>query len=190
VDAANDLVVEAGGGIDTVKSSVTEMLAGGVENLKLIGSGAINGIGNTLGNILTGNANDNVLDGKGGADTLRGLGGNDKLVWAAADTYDGGAGTDKLKVTAANLDLSAIANTKILNVEQMDLRGGVDKTLTVTRADVLALSSTTDVLKVFGDSGDEVNAAGFTRLANLGGFQRFKSGGAVLLVETEVNVVT
>ena len=53
VDAAGDTVIEAaGGGIDTVESSVTFSLASrvNVENLELTGVGKINGTGNALAN--------------------------------------------------------------------------------------------------------------------------------------------
>ena len=56
VDNTADLVVEAlTAGTDTVQSSVTLTLAANVENLTLTGSGAINGTGNALANVLTGN---------------------------------------------------------------------------------------------------------------------------------------
>src|SRR5690606_6545848 len=63
VDDAGDSVIEgAGGGNDTVRSSLAAYtLTGEVENLVLI-AGAVNGTGNTLDNRLTGNAGDNILD--------------------------------------------------------------------------------------------------------------------------------
>ena len=61
VDNGRDTVDESGGsGIDLVLSSATFNFAsrafGSVENLTLTGSGAINGTGNALNNVLTGNA--------------------------------------------------------------------------------------------------------------------------------------
>ena len=73
VDDIGDSVVEsAGSGTDLVQSSVTFTLAANVENLTLIGSGAIDGTGNTLANVITGNAAGNRLDGGAGNDTLTG----------------------------------------------------------------------------------------------------------------------
>jgi Ca2+-binding RTX toxin-like protein len=78
VDDAGDAVFEnPGAGTDTVKSSVSHTLAPEVENLVLLGDGAINGNGNVLDNALDGNAAGNVLDGGAGADLLRGGRGDD-----------------------------------------------------------------------------------------------------------------
>jgi len=81
VDAAGDLIVElAGGGADSVRSTVGYVLPGEVENLTLAGGGTINGVGNALANTLTGNGASNRLDGKGGADILTGGLGHDVYV--------------------------------------------------------------------------------------------------------------
>ncbi|MCP5175584.1 MAG: PD40 domain-containing protein [Moraxellaceae bacterium] len=63
-----DLNVSASG-IDTVMSSISYTLPHNVENLTLTGSADINGIGNSLNNILQGNSGNNVLDGSSGIDT-------------------------------------------------------------------------------------------------------------------------
>jgi Ca2+-binding RTX toxin-like protein len=89
VDDVGDSVFEAAGaGTDLVRSSLTWMLGAGLENLTLIGSGAIDGTGNALANVITGNGADNRLDGGSGNDTLNGGAGN--------DTLDGGSGNDRL----------------------------------------------------------------------------------------------
>ncbi|HSW12179.1 MAG TPA: hypothetical protein VLI06_05020 [Solimonas sp.] len=82
VDSLGDVVNEvAGAGTDLVQSSVSFSLAGRhIENLQLNGSAAINGTGNSLGNVMTGNANNNLLDGGSGADTMTGGAGNDSFV--------------------------------------------------------------------------------------------------------------
>ena len=57
VDNADDVVTEAlNEGTDSVSSSVTYTLGANVENLTLTGSANINGTGNGLANIITGNA--------------------------------------------------------------------------------------------------------------------------------------
>ncbi len=82
VDNAGDVVTEASNaGIDGVQSSVSFTLGANVENLTLTGSAAVNGTGNTLGNVLFGNTAANVLNGAAGADTLNGGGGNNTFVF-------------------------------------------------------------------------------------------------------------
>ncbi|MEO6092405.1 MAG: glycosyl hydrolase [Novosphingobium sp.] len=109
VDNIGDIVDETdgaggdAGGIDVVTSSISFALTGlarFVENLTLSGTVAINGAGNDLNNVLTGNAAANVLDGGLGNDTLNGGLGNDILI--------GGAGDDRL-TGGADVDTFAFA---------------------------------------------------------------------------------
>lgn len=94
VDNALDVVSETDadpliGGVDKIRSTISYNLAdtdgtgssgGNVEKLTLIGFAAINGIGNDLDNIITGNAAANILDGGIGADILIGGAGNDVYI--------------------------------------------------------------------------------------------------------------
>ncbi|MGQ0674818.1 MAG: M10 family metallopeptidase C-terminal domain-containing protein, partial [Rhodospirillales bacterium] len=80
-------------GTDTIQSSVSYTLPGGVENLTLTGAGAINGTGNALGNAIAGNGGANSLIGGGGGDMLTGGAGADHL-WGDSMGGAGTAGND------------------------------------------------------------------------------------------------
>jgi Ca2+-binding RTX toxin-like protein len=87
VDNAGDTIIEnAGEGTDTVRSYLSATLGANLENLTLLGTAAIDGGGNELNNVLTGNAAANILNGGDGNDTLNGA--------AGADTMRGGTGND------------------------------------------------------------------------------------------------
>lgn len=73
--------------IDTVESPVSWTLGNNLEKLVLTGASAIDGIGNTKNNTLTGNAAANLLNGGAGNDWL--IGG------AGADQLYGGSGADR-----------------------------------------------------------------------------------------------
>jgi Ca2+-binding RTX toxin-like protein len=108
VDNLDDRVFEVtNGGLDTINSSVSITLTNNVENLTLTGVANINGTGNNLGNIITGNIGNNQLLGLNGNDTLNGGDGN--------DTLNGGGGTDNLFGGAGN-DVFILSKTSADNI--------------------------------------------------------------------------
>ncbi|MDP2025827.1 S8 family serine peptidase [Sulfuriferula sp.] len=81
LDNVGDIVTEnLNEGTDTVETGITHTLGANLENLILTGTAAINGIGNTLNNVLIGNSANNTLAGGAGADTMTGQAGNDTYV--------------------------------------------------------------------------------------------------------------
>ncbi|MGH8221450.1 MAG: putative Ig domain-containing protein [Woeseiaceae bacterium] len=79
VDDTFDRVFEnAGEGHDAVLSSTGFTLGANVEYLSLTGDGSVHAFGNSLDNVLTGNAGGNHLNGMAGADVMRGGAGDDR----------------------------------------------------------------------------------------------------------------
>ncbi len=104
VHSVNDEVIEqAAGGTDTIRSDVSFVLPANVEKLVLTGTAPIDGTGNALANSLIGNEGKNVLRGEGGNDTLNGGLGNDVLY--------GGNGADRYLFDTA---LDGVANFDLL----------------------------------------------------------------------------
>jgi Ca2+-binding RTX toxin-like protein len=114
VNHIGDTVVEQAGegALDSVTSSVSYALSENVENLVLVnpstGSGQVNGTGNELDNVLTGNSAANVLAGLGGNDTYV-IGVGDTVIEAANE------GTDTV--------VSGLTHTLAANVEHLTLVG-------------------------------------------------------------------
>jgi Ca2+-binding RTX toxin-like protein len=130
VDDPGDVVIETGGGIDTVLTTLASFdlsTLPTVENLTGGGVGAFTGLGNDLANRITGGAQDDWLEGGIGNDTLSGGAGADTLVGGAgADSMAGGLGNDVFIVADAGDLVLEVAN------------GGTDTVLTTLGAYVLA----------------------------------------------------
>jgi Ca2+-binding RTX toxin-like protein len=150
VDNVGDRVTElAGGGLDTVQSSVSFVLGNQIEILVLTGTGTVNGTGNALVNNLTGNGAANVLNGGAGADWMTGGAGNDMYVVDNAgdrifELFGGGTDTVQSAVTvllgaelenatltgaaAVNATGNALANTLVGNgaANVLDGKAGAD----------------------------------------------------------------
>ena len=158
VDNVGDVVNEgSGSGTDLVKASISFSLAdtahvlGNVENLTLTGSANINGTGNTLANIITGNSGNNILDGGNDtvADTLSGGAGNDTYIFHINDNLVEAAngGTDTV--------ISALTFTLGANFENLTLIGttAIDGTGN-TLANVITGNSANNILN--GGGGNDI----------------------------------
>lgn len=136
-----------------MRSSVDYALGSDVENLSLTGSGAIDGTGNVLDNILVGNIGANKLYGGDGADRLDGRAGADALTGGlGADTFvfRSGYGNDVITDFALGIgggdviELSLGANYDTLG--ELLLAGrqvGANTVLTFGGGDTLILQNVT-----------------------------------------------
>src|SRR6185503_13675480 len=125
--------------------------------------------------------------------------GNDRFDLGAGDfeggeKIDGGLGTDTLRLTAAGTTLDSVLLDPaiITGIEVIDLAGG-GNTLALTVSDLLDLSSTTNTLRVDGNTGDIVNSTGegwapgggtIAIGANL--YNSYTSGSGTLLIDTDI----
>jgi Ca2+-binding RTX toxin-like protein len=147
--------------------------SGSIVNVEhIIGTAAADVLkGDAAANTITaGDGNDRVI-GTAGADVINLGAGDDEFVYNSsvnqALNVDGGAGFDTLVVDGGGLHLdftSALfvaGGAGVRNIEAVKLGGSGANRLTLTAQDVLNLSSTTDVLIVFGDADDRVTANGF-----------------------------
>lgn len=113
---------------------MTYTLSTSVENLNLTGGGNINGTGNTLANVITGN---------GGKNTLAGL--------AGADILDGGLGVDTATYAASTIEVNVSLATGLG-------QGGDADGDALLHIENLTGSGLDDTLE--GDGGDNVLAGG------------------------------
>lgn len=195
VNSSTDVLTEAStlaAEVDTVQSAVTWSLGANFENLTLTGALAINGIGNTDDNVITGNGAANSLNGSSGNDTLGGGVGNDTLTGGLGnDSMVGGTGNDAYSVdstadrvtetstlvTEIDTVLSSVTWTLGTNFENLTLSGssainGTGNTLanTITgngAANLLNGSSGNDTLS--GGVGNDTLTGGLGIDSMIGG---------------------
>lgn len=135
-------------------------------------------------------------------ETILGTPGDDVVTLSSPITglVDLGEGTDTLNLSAlTNVNLGDSA-TEYRGIEKIDLRGGDGSQVTLSAADVLDLSPTTDTLLVRGDATDQVViGSGWTAVGTqtnpageLGTFavytQNVGGATATLLVENSISV--
>jgi Ca2+-binding RTX toxin-like protein len=192
VDNVGDTVTEGpGAGTDRVSSSISYALPGGVENLSLTGSLAIDGTGNDVANAIAGNAAANRLEGGAGNDSLSGLGGDDTLLGGigndslrgadGADTLVGGTGLDSLQggtgadrfiFSAGETGVTASTADKLLDFSKTD-------------GDLIDLSAFDAVTATSGDEAFAfVGSAAFSKTA---GELRVTGSGTSWQVSGDVN---
>ncbi|MCC7425487.1 MAG: calcium-binding protein [Alphaproteobacteria bacterium] len=128
VDDAGDIAADpVNAGLDLVLASITWTLSANIENLNLTGAGDINGTGNALGNLISGNDGANVLTGLGGDDLLNGGAGADQMFGGTGDDLYivDNAGDVASDVAGGGTDqvLSSVTHTLSANIENLTLLG-------------------------------------------------------------------
>ena len=128
-------------------STGNDILRGGDGNDTLFGDDRGNG----------GTGNDQLYAGAGN-DYLRGFGGNDNFFVSNAmfTNVVADAGFDKLFFTGTNTHLDLVANNKVSGIEEINITGTGNNSLTLNQTRVLSLSDSTDTLIVSGNVGDNV----------------------------------
>ncbi|WP_297325718.1 peroxidase family protein [Nitrosomonas sp.] len=166
VDSLLDSITElAGGGIDTVRSSITFTLVTNpnLENLELTGAAAINGTGNDANNILTGNGANNVLSGGDGNDDLFG--------GIGADSLTGGNGADDFNYSAINQSTPGAAGRDSI----AGFTSGTDR-IDLSAIDAIVGNVGNDAFTFIG--GAAFSAAGQVRYVSATGVFQANVGGA------------
>lgn len=198
-DGFDDLVVGAryadpAGGANAGKSYVVfgKSFTLSVSHLGNAGSETLTGSAGA--NDMVGGLGDDILNGKGGADVLIGGAGNDRL--AVSDLtfarVHGGTGTDTMALDGAGitLDLSAASNSRIQDIEAIDITGAGNNTLILSSLEVLNLSTTSNTVKVDGDAGDIIDLGPETWAdgGSSGGYTTYTFGQAKVLVDDEITI--
>ena len=122
INNVGDLITElAASGNDKAFSTIHYALPDNVENLVLQGTADLQGFGNALINVMSGNSGNNLIDGGGGGDLMIGGGGNDTyFVDNIGDVAFEAAGQGNDTVfTTANFGLAA-------DVETLVMQGGAN----------------------------------------------------------------
>ena len=144
-------------------------------------------------NFVGGGGND-ILNGLGGADSFNAGSGNDTIQMANLRfrAVDGGSGSDTFALTGKNLNFDLVAKHGLIHdIETINLTGTGNNNLILSANEVLNLSSTTNTLRILGNTGDEVlgisSKSGWVQSADQGGFQHFQNGNAIVLVGVSVD---
>lgn len=158
--------LDLGGAIDRVLASINYTLTAFVENLQLLTSASLNGVGNELDNLLVGNGGANRLAGMQGADTLQSMAGDDTLEGGAGnDTLDGGLGADTAVFTG-NRSAYTITVDLAAGGFIVAALSGTDGTDLVKNVEVLRFADSTSVLTSLSTAGIVENFNAFEYVAS------------------------
>ena len=123
VDSGTDKVIETGEDFDRVFATASFTLPDLVEELTLLGTASISGIGNDGDNQITGNEGGNYLSGLAGGDVIDGMAGDDVIYGGdGQDVLYGGKGDDILDLGAGEAEsaLGGLGNDVYRVYEESD----------------------------------------------------------------------
>ncbi|QDV47603.1 FG-GAP repeat protein [Stieleria neptunia] len=157
--------------------------------------------GSLESDVLIGGRGNDTLISDGGEDVLRGGQGDDILVIVDNDFSRnkrllGGNGSDTLRLDSLGipLDLTTIADNRIIDVENVDLGSDLDHVLTLDGPELRGLSSHDNTLTVHGD-GSLVRLTGggwnAPTTIDLGGesYIQYRNGNGILNVQASLSIV-
>ncbi|MDD4948596.1 DUF4347 domain-containing protein [Sulfuricurvum sp.] len=168
IDNANYGNATIGVHVDLTITTAQDTLGAGVDTLTNIE----NLTGSAYNDTLIGNSGNNILNGGVGNDTLRGNGGSDHLNGETGDDtfiitrnsdmvnsiINGGAGIDTLKLEGyANLDLTKIGDTRLQNIETIDITANGNNNLKLSTIDIQSMSTLESgyhSITINGNTGD------------------------------------
>ncbi len=142
----------------------------------------------TGNDILNGGAGNDSLRSNFGNDILNGDSGDDILIYdGASNTYNGGADVDTLMLVAREdeIDLSALT---VSDLEIINLSQEYSNSISVSAADVLAVTDGANQLIIDGGSADMVSmiGGGWSFDSTGGGYDTFTNGAATLLIDEDI----
>lgn len=148
-DAGNDVIFGDAG---------DDLLSGGSGDDLLMGHGGNDQLfGGAGDDTLVGGAGNDFLRGNSGADTIFGGDGNDLIMFDAADKrIDGGDGVDFLFGRLDFADTIDFSTMDIRKMEGVSMEDSINGNDSVTLVATDFLQSVDNVMRVYGDSGDQV----------------------------------
>lgn len=190
VDNAGDAIVEkAREGTDTVVAKLSWSLGSNVENLTLIGKGAMTGTGNSADNIVIGNDGVSTLLGMAGDDELFGGLGDDHLDGGKdEDHLDGGEGNDILIGGLGRDWLTGGAGRDVFTFTTRDdsKNSGMDRILDFTRGeDRIDLSAVDANTRVAGNQAFKF--IGAAQFSDTSGELRYDLRDGYTVIQADVN---
>jgi len=155
IDDAGDVIDETNpasgadaGGFDTVRVSFTYALGANLESLTLTGTAAIDGTGNSLGNLLSGNSAANVLAGGAGDDTYV-VDAGDSIVENADE------GTDTVQSSATYTLGANLEFLSLIGIDAIDGTGNALDNLLFGNSAANVLDGGTGSDTLIGDLGND-----------------------------------